>query len=355
MTLSSRRFLPVPAAGLALTVLLLSGCEKEAITSYTVPRPTVRLLAVIVPRDTVTWFFRMSGPVEAISENERDFDEFIASVRFPEEAVEKEKEADREPITWTVPESWKSEQSMERMRYATFRGRLGSEMIVTKLGPEAAAVLPNVNRWRGQLALSAVNDEQLKEISKTLTVGGVKTATRIDCTGVGGQVTQAPPPRVRPDRPQNPHGPMGGPPARQIDYKAPPEWQRATTVMEQIASFTVGEGNETVGITVTPMGGGAGGLLANVNRWRGQVGLPEMAATEIEANGKQITIDGRSALFVDFKGKDELTGKDKRIVGAICETGGRTWFFKMTGMIEAVEKQKPAFDQFLRSVRFGGE
>src|SRR5262249_60090988 len=71
MMLFSRRFLPLPAAGLAVTVLLLSGCEKEAITSYTVPRPTVRLLAVIIPRDTLTWFVRMSGPVEAISENEK--------------------------------------------------------------------------------------------------------------------------------------------------------------------------------------------------------------------------------------------------------------------------------------------
>src|SRR5262249_59684219 len=156
------------------------------------------------------------------------------------------------------------------------------------------------NRWRGQLALPSVDENQLKEITKTITVDSVKTATRIDCTGVGGQVTKAPPPRVRPDRPQNPHAATGGP-SPQVDYKAPPEWQRATAVMEQIASFTVGEGDETVGITVTPMGGGAGGLVAHVNRWRGQGGLREKSATRNEAQGQQTTLGRQPRMILGLK------------------------------------------------------
>jgi hypothetical protein len=339
MTFSPRRFLFLLPAGLALAALSLSGCEQEAITTYTVPRPAVRLLGVMVPRPDYIWFFKLAGPVEAVTENEKDFDEFIASVRFSDDK-------EKVPVTWTVPEAWTKVPSRESMRFATFRGRQGSEVIVTPLEERKAGdVLSNVNRWRRQLGLPEVEEAQLKDITKTITVGGVKTATRVDCTGIGGQITKAPPPRVRPDLPPNQHAVA---PARQLDYKAPPEWHAATTQMEQIASFTVGEGGESVKITVTPMGGGAGGEVANVNRWRGQVGLPEMSATQIEADGTTIKIGDRSALLLDLK------GKDSRIVGAICETGGRTWFFKMTGPGHAVEKQKSAFDQFLASVRFGG-
>ena len=105
-------------------------------------------------------------------------------------------------------------------------------------------------------------------------------------------------------------------------------------------------------ITVTPHGRApAAGRHVNA----GASGRPDgNVRDEIEADRPPIMVGGRSALFVDFKGKDKQTSNDKRIVGAICETGGRTWFFKMTGQIDAVGKQKPAFDQFLASVRFGG-
>src|SRR5947208_3630045 len=87
-------------------------------------------------------------------------------------------------------------------------------------GLALAAVLPNVNRWRGQLGLPPVEEDQLKDFTKTITVGGVTTATRVDCTGVGGQVAKAPP-RPKPDKP----APPAAAPSRQIDYTAPPDWK----------------------------------------------------------------------------------------------------------------------------------
>ena len=327
------RFLPV---GLALAVLLLPGCEKDEIATYTVPRPTMRFLGAIVPRPDATWFFRVSGSAEVVAENEKEFDEFLVSVRFS--AVEEKKE----PVTWTVPDGWKEESSQERTRYATFRARSGTELIVSLLGPEAAAVLPNVNRWRGQLKLPPVEEEQLKDITKTITVGDVKTATRVDFSGVSGSVAK---PMARPPVAEKPR--PAPPSAKPIEYDTPADWKPARAVMDQVAAFEAGD--QGVNVTATAMRGPAGGLVANVNRWRGQVGLPEMTATEIAADGKNLKIGDKSALMVDLK------GKGKRIVAAICETGGRTWFFKMTGPGDAVEKQVPAFDQFLRSVRFGGE
>ena len=44
----------------------------------------------------------------------------------------------------------------------------------------------------------------------------------------------------------------------------------------------------------------------------------------------------------------------RRILGVVVLRRGQTWFFKMTGPADLVEKQKPAFEAFLKSVRFDG-
>ena len=36
----------------------------------------------------------------------------------------------------------------------------------------------------------------------------------------------------------------------------------------------------------------------------------------------------------------------------IAPHGGRTWFFKMTGPADLAAKKKPAFEAFVKSVRF---
>ena len=49
----------------------------------------------------------------------------------------------------------------------------------------------------------------------------------------------------------------------------------------------------------------------------------------------------------------ELVGPEKTILGAILQDDGRTWFFKMTGDGVLVRREKPNFETFVQSVRFG--
>jgi hypothetical protein len=42
------------------------------------------------------------------------------------------------------------------------------------------------------------------------------------------------------------------------------------------------------------------------------------------------------------------------MLGVICPRDGTSWFVKMIGPPEIVEKQKSAFESFVRSIRFGG-
>jgi len=94
--------------------------------------------------------------------------------------------------------------------------------------------------------------------------------------------------------------------------------------------------------------GGAGGDAANVNRWRGQVGLPAASADELQKMGETIQVGDQPATLYDIAGSDNA----KRILGVIQDRRGATWFFKMTGDAALVEQQKPEFTGFLKSVTF---
>jgi hypothetical protein len=91
----------------------------------------------------------------------------------------------------------------------------------------------------------------------------------------------------------------------------------------------------------------AGGDFANVNRWRGQVGLPPLADDEIAKLAEKITVAGQPADLYD------LAGGAQRILGVILHRDATAWFFKMTGDADLVENQKSAFISFLKTLQFG--
>ena len=105
---------------------------------------------------------------------------------------------------------------------------------------------------------------------------------------------------------------------------------------------------------LSAMPGAAGGLAANVNRWRTQMGLPEMSEEELAKLPKK-TFLGREATFVsfdgDFKGMDAASAKTGyRMVGLVQPAPEFTLFVKMTGPKELVAANEAAFDQFCQSI-----
>jgi hypothetical protein len=96
-------------------------------------------------------------------------------------------------------------------------------------------------------------------------------------------------------------------------------------------------------IAVTVFPGSVGGLTANVNRWRGQIGLPSASPDEISASAKTVKVGGlESQRFV-------MTATDgKKSVDAVMTSkDGATWFFKMNGETAAVAANATAFIAFL--------
>jgi hypothetical protein len=127
----------------------------------------------------------------------------------------------------------------------------------------------------------------------------------------------------------------------------PDGWQEKPAAQMRVASFGISENGKAADVSVVPLGGMAGGDFANVNRWRGQVGLPPLTDDQIAALAEKITVAGQPADLYD------LTGGAQRILGVILHRDDTAWFFKVTGDADLVEKQKPAFFSFLKTLQFG--
>jgi hypothetical protein len=115
------------------------------------------------------------------------------------------------------------------------------------------------------------------------------------------------------------------------------------------AAFLVSEGDQQVEITAIDLSESAGqDVLGNVNRWRGQVGLPELTEQQMADNLTAMVIGGEPGTYVELSGPAGET-----ILGAIVVHEGRGWFFKLKGDSELAERERERFRQFLNSVRFG--
>jgi Na+-transporting methylmalonyl-CoA/oxaloacetate decarboxylase gamma subunit len=141
------------------------------------------------------------------------------------------------------------------------------------------------------------------------------------------------------------------PPA--ISLKAPPHWQRQPPAPMRKASFVVQEADGAkVDISVTSFPAESGGLLANINRWRGQLGLNAVDAEQLESTVERRNLGGREFVIVDFVNEESPADKKQRIIGAVVPASGETWFFKMTGGDALTAAQKTAFLEVLESVEF---
>jgi hypothetical protein len=101
--------------------------------------------------------------------------------------------------------------------------------------------------------------------------------------------------------------------------------------------------------TVVKLGGPAGGELANVNRWRNQIGLPPIDDAAL-AKARSVLRTKAGPLHVyDFTS----TGDPRsRVVAGLTEARGDTWFVKLSGNAAGVGAARADFMKLLGSLRF---
>lgn len=323
-----------------------SGAPAAGSTSNRAGKPE-RMLGAIVPHRDQTWFFKLSGPVDPVAAWLDEFRQFVQTLSF---------DAAGNP-QWELPEDWRH-QPGSGMRFATLL--IGTdtpplELTVIALpsgdGDPQSQVLANVNRWRGQVSLTPLTPDQLAGETETVTLTSGATATLVNLVGTAKPSTMGGPfaggmglgGGLRADRPQ----PSAATP---LTYDAPAGWKSGRAGGMRKAAFEVAEDGQRAEITVIDLPrdvGAAGDRLANVNRWRGQIGLAEMSGDEFRAARQEVPVGALTGDFV------ELVGQSQTILGVMVDQGDKTWFIKLQGDAPLAAKQKPAFLAFVGSLKFG--
>jgi hypothetical protein len=131
-------------------------------------------------------------------------------------------------------------------------------------------------------------------------------------------------------------------------YQVPEGWTSQGRGKAQFAVFkeTFASADKQTQISVTALTNRIP-LLMDVNRWRGEVDLPE--TKELPKDIEKITVEQKECDYVD------LTGPAKRTLVVILPRDAHVWYFRATGPKDAVAKEKPAFEKFVRSVSFPDE
>jgi hypothetical protein len=344
------------AAGLllGLALLPLTGCgkEDEGVRHYLAPRVSsdaalaglnkVRLLAAVVPHEKETFFFKLVGPTEAVAAHKDQFETFLRSVHFTGK--------EDKPVQWQLPEGW-TEQPGGQVRFATLR--LGTkeqplDVTVNRFPGNGGDFLANVNRWRRlDLGRGPIDEQDLPKAVTDLKIDGADVKL-VDMTGPGGKGMARPPMAAA-------HPPVPAPRRRpaSLKFDKPAGWQEADTrgaAFVPEAAFTVRDGGQAGRVTVFQL---RGGLLDNVNRWRRQdLHLPDLDREQVERLRKRVEVDGQPADYVDLLNAD--APDHPRVLGVVAQRDDGTWVFTMKGPAELLEKQKPAFEAFVKSVRFAG-
>jgi hypothetical protein len=138
-----------------------------------------------------------------------------------------------------------------------------------------------------------------------------------------------------------------------VTWTTPANWTQTAATAMRVGSFKISGSNaQEAEVSIVPLAGMAGGDFANVNRWRGQVGLPSAADDVLQAAAENVDAGGQPAGLYDVAGTNSLSGEVNRIIAVIQHREGTTWFVKMTGDANLVEQQKPVFVDFLKSLSF---
>ena len=130
-----------------------------------------------------------------------------------------------------------------------------------------------------------------------------------------------------------------------ISYQTPDSWTEFPPSSIRKANFTIDNASGTAEVSITVFPGDVGGTLANINRWRQQIGLISIDQLSLNENISSIIISNHQGYFT------KLEGNTESILGGILPFHGSTWFIKMQGDILAIDEEVDTFKSFLSSIR----
>ena len=376
---------------------MAAGCGKDEVRVYQAPQDAPPVAAANPQGKTTQTPSASEVPESAASGSS-------SSARSESSASE------RPAVPWTVPAGWE-EKPASGMRVASYGvkrpdGR-SVDISVVAMGGGAGGELENVNRWRDQIGLEPATEADLAGLRSIIPAGnrqvvmyqldGKKAVLdgkypartlaaimpagemtvffkitgesalvaeqkpqflawlkSVDTGGGGGESAPEASASSSAPAPASPAAVSGGSERASggggdglPNWQVPSGWKAAGPKPMRLASFDIPDAAGNGDVSISKLSGNGGGLLANVNRWRGQVGLAPLEAGALAANSKTVaTAGGDSGTWV------ELVGTEKTILGAIVARGEVSWFFKLTAPSAVAAQNRETFEQFVRSIRF---
>jgi hypothetical protein len=376
--ISRSKSLNFSCCGLMIFALVLAGCDREKIKVQDVPKDSEQSIQL--------------PPMQTAAEQRPA----IPANPHGGMAMDMGGNAAQPQLKWTLPSGWK-DKALSQMRVGSFDapGKEGQSADVSIIplpttGPETE--LPYYNMWRSELKLDPAEKVssdpvaigpgkgKLYEIADGKSPGRIIVAA-LDQDGVswffkirGDDAT------VRDQKPAfleflksisfeaapamamaDPHAgmtmPAGSAPtdaAANAGGPLPVGWKEIPNPQMLLAKYVIqGSGDAKAEVNISMLAGQGGGVMMNVTRWRGQLGLSPMSEEDFSRQAATLDVGGNKATVVDMTGTDAKTGKKSRLIGVVAPQSGNTWFYKLMGDEQIVEQQKDAFTKFIQTAKFG--
>ncbi len=133
-----------------------------------------------------------------------------------------------------------------------------------------------------------------------------------------------------------------------LRWKLPRGWTEAPGGSMRYATLKPPvQGKIDVSVTVLP--GPAGGELANVNRWRNQIGLAPLDDAALAKARKVVKAPVGAVSLYDFAGSGDKGSR--MIAGLVLASDGNSWFLKMVGDDAPMAAARADFLAMLESLR----
>ncbi len=355
-----------PATALALITMMLIGCDRESdVASYTAPPdPNPPTIAQALPVS--------AGPSTS-----------AAPLDVPRE------------LTWQVPDGWVAQASDQPFRVATLEAGASEErveVVITRVPGQRGGITENVNRWRQQIGLPPATQSEVVGMvlplknthafgmwadlqgadQRTLvawfelpeaswyfkaTAPHEAIATQRDAFV---QLLESVKPAITSTQADaHVHTPDDGHDHDHADTtnlqsfqlgdiagKLPPGWAvQPDPGQMRLAAFNVTSQRGAGLASVARFPGDVGGLLANINRWRNQLGLASITdPSQQDSIGHPLT-NPIMRLYRFVAPQD--TGDAKAMLVLIVPDAQSTWFIRLDTTAEALDEQTIGLRTFI--------
>lgn len=303
------------------------------------------------------------------------------------------------PFRFEVPAGWQELEPTD-MRIVNLRpaGDPDLECALTVLPGDGGGLAQNVNRWRSQIGLEPITEDEVQALPRASLLGEPATIINLRgaYSGMGDQAREdwgllglmlsterftvfvkmtGPAERVAAERsnfeafcaslravmPGEDEGHSAddghdhGPPPAAADtglfaFELPEGWRKAPPKALREVNLLAGETSQCY---VIVLGGDGGGLDMNINRWRGEVGLEPLDA---EAIGRlpQVELLGSPCPLLevsgDYQGMGGPSGGAMTVLGVPLIRPAGSVFVKMVGPEEEIAAAREGFLRFVESL-----